>query len=169
MEIYQYLTLSHLDRALFNGTKYSYVFFHLLHFFSDYALALQYNGSFSEWPYVSRLTTPTIQTVGSHCFSFEYTTINSVQAYLSLANGTCMTVFDDSYTNISFVDWKKAYVTLQIDLPGAYLMIAGTKPRDSEQQYILVVENVRINQTTCANLQIPGKVESRLDLFLFNL
>ena len=142
---------------MFNDTKYSCIFFHLF-FFSDYAFALQYNGSFSEWPYVSRLITPTIQTVGSLCFSFEYTTINSVHVYLSFSNGTYMTVFDDSYTHTSFVEWKKAYVTLQIDSPGAYLLITGTKPRDSMQQYILVVENVRVDQTTCEDLQIPGKV-----------
>ena len=125
---------------------------------SDYALALQYNGNFSKRQYVSRLITPTIQTVGDHCFSFEYTTINGVKAYLSLVNGTYVTVFNDSYTNMNFVDWKRAYVTLHIDSPGAHLVIAGTKPTDPTEQYILVVENVHVDLRACEDLYIPGKV-----------
>ena len=125
---------------------------------SDYAFALQYNGSLSKGPYVSRLITPTIHTVGDHCFSFDYTTINGVKAYLSLDNGTYMTVFNDSYTEMSFVDWKRAYVTLHIDSPGAHLVIAGTKPTEPTEQYILVVDNICVDLKACTNLHKAGKV-----------
>lgn len=120
------------------------------------ALALMYNGPYTEQVYTSRLISSVLQLAEPQCLSLIYMRKTPIIVTLQNSLGYNLTVFQDEYTLTSDPDWSRVLIDLPVVTDEGCMIFISSQSNSGYLQYSIVIDDIKVTPGLCLEQELTG-------------